>query len=140
MSDVQDLYQAIDDNAIERALKLLARDGGLADSTEETPPPVHWAIYRDNAAMVELLLDHGACIERKDQDRDATPLDYAIVYCRKDIIRRLICRGANVEGRMDLARRGASGAFEGFDELPSRDTYEDVVQIIDELATEGSTG
>ena len=135
MSDVQDLYQAIDDNAIERAQELLARDGGLADSTEETPPPIHWAIYRDNSAMVELLLDQGACIERKDQDRDATPLDYAIVYCRKDIIRRLICRGANVDGRLDLARRGASGASEDYDELPSRDAYEDVVQIIDKLVS-----
>lgn len=135
MSDVRDLYQAIDDNTIERARELLSLDDRLADSTEETPPPIHWAIYRDNSAMVELLLDYGASIERKDQDRDATPLDYAIVYCRKDIIRRLIRRGANIEGRLDLARQGASGAFEDYDELPSRDNYEDVVQIIGELVS-----
>ena len=133
MSDVRKLYEAIDDNAVDRAAALLSGDRGLANSTEETPPPIHWAIYKDNCAMVALLLDHGADIERKDQDRDATPLDYAIVYGRKDIVRLLVHRGADVEGRLDLARRGASGAFEAYADLPSRDVYQEMLEVLSEL-------
>ena len=79
MSRTDELFEAIDCNDIDLATELLREDSDLADSEIGTPPPIHWAIYRDNPQMVELLLDYGADIERRDTDRNATPLDYAIV-------------------------------------------------------------
>ena len=137
MSVTQELGRAIEANDGDKARHLLTTHAGLADSTEETPPPIHWAIYQDKREMVELLLDHGADLERRDQDRDATPLDYAIVYARKDIIRVLVARGANVEGRLKVATKGAAGGFEAYGELPSRAAYAEVVELLHELGVNG---
>lgn len=133
MPNVEELCQAIEANDINRAKELLAIQNDLADFVEGTPPPIHWAIYQDKRQMVELLLDHEADIERRDQDRDATPLDYAIVYGRKEIIPVLVSRGANLKGRLQLAFKGASGGFEEFSELPSRQEYEGIVGLLREL-------
>ena len=73
MATVDELGGAIDANNLDEVKELLAASSGLADSPEGTPPPLHWAIYRDRPEIVGLLLDHGADIERKDQDRGATP-------------------------------------------------------------------
>ena len=137
MPSSNELCQAIEANDINRAKELLAIQGDLADSLEGSPPPLHWAIYQDKSRMVELLLDHGVDIECRDPDRDATPLDYAIVYARKEIIPVLVSRGANLEGRLQLAVKGASGGFEEFSELPSRHEYEGIVELLSELVANG---
>ena len=137
MPTVEELCRAIEANDIEMAEKLLAAHGDLADSNEGTPPPIHWAIYQDRWNMVELLLDHGADIERRDRDRGATPLDYAIVYARPEIIKLLVSRGANLEGRLQLAVKGASGGFEAFGELPTREQYEGIVELLAGLGARG---
>ncbi len=67
MPNAEELCQAIEANDINRAKELLAIRSDFADSVEVTPPPIHWAIYQDKRQMVELLLDHGADIERRDQ-------------------------------------------------------------------------
>ena len=133
MPDTEDLCRAIEAGDIGRAKRLLTSRPGLVNSTEGTPPPIHWAIYQDRRNAVELLLDHGADMELRDRDRDATPLDYAIVYTRQEIIRALVSRGANLDGRMRLAVKGASGGFEAFGELPSRRQPEEVVELLREL-------
>lgn len=133
MSETEDLCSAIEAGDIGRARRLLTSRPGLVNSTEGTPPPLHWAIYQDRPRAVELLLDHGADLELRDRDRDATPLDYAIVYARTEIIRVLVSKGASLDGGMRLAVKGASGGFEAFDELPSRRRYEEVVGLLREL-------
>ena len=133
MPDTEELCSAIKAGDIGRARRLLTSRPGLVNSTEGTPPPLHWAIYHDRSKAVELLLDHGADLELRDRDRDATPLDYAIVYARTEIIRVLVSRGANLDGRMQLAVKGALGGFEEFGELPSRRRYEEVVGLLREL-------
>ena len=75
-------------------------------------------------------------MELRDQDRGATPLDYAIVYARQEIIRVLVAHGANLDGRMQLAVKGASGGFEEFGELPNRRQYEETVELLGELGAE----
>ena len=135
VSEIEDLYGAISDNDVERVDTLLASDKNLANSTDETPPPIHWAIYQDRLQIAEMLLDHGADLERRDQDRQATPLDYAIVYARKDIIPVLIARGANLSGKLELAEKGASGGFEEFGELPSRKAYGEIVALLRRLTS-----
>lgn len=135
MSHVQDLYAAIEAEDTIRIGNLLSRRPGIVNSLEETPPPIHWAIYMNKRSAVERLLEHGADKELKDQDRDATPLDYAVVYARKDIVRLLISHGANLEEGVRVASKGASGGFEEFDELPSRETYQEMVALLEELRT-----
>lgn len=130
MHSLQSLYRAIDDNQPELARDILDANKELADAPDETPPPIHWAIFRNRLQIVELLLDYGANIERKDQDRGATPLDYAIMYGRMDIVRMLIKRDADTDGRLELARRAAAGAFDEFPDLPSRKTYQEVAKIL----------
>lgn len=135
VSEIDELYGAISDNDVERVDMLLAGDKKLANSADETPPPIHWAIYQDRWQIAEMLLDHGADLERRDRDRDATPLDYAIVYARKDIIPLLIARGANLAGKLELAEKGASGGFEEFGELPSREAYGEIVALLRRLTS-----
>ena len=136
MSAVDELCRAIEANDARQARQLLAIQANLADSGDGTPPPIHWAIYCDKRQMVELLLDHGANIERRDQDRDATPLDYAIVYARTEIIPVLIARGASLEGKLQLALKGAAGGFEEFSELPSRHEYQQIAELLRELGAQ----
>ena len=135
MSRVQDLYQAIEAEDTTRIGKLVSDRPNIVNSTEETPPPIHWAIYLNKKNAVERLLVHGANTELKDQDRNATPLDYAVVYARKDIIRLLVSHGADLEEGVQVAAKGASGGFEEFDELPTRETYEEIAALLEELRT-----
>ena len=133
MSHIRDLYVAIETDDIAKIGELLLARPGLVNSVEETPPPIHWAIYLDKRDALEQLLEHGADTELRDQDRDATPLDYAIVYARKEVIRLLVSHGANLEGKARVAAKGASGGFEEFGELPDRGQYEEIVALLDEL-------
>ena len=65
-------------------------------------------------------------------DRDATPLDYAVVYARRELIPLLISRGADLDSAMGVARKGASGGFEEYAELPGREQYEAIVELLRE--------
>ena len=129
----EELYASIEADDADRIAQLLTRRPGLVNSVEETPPPIHWAIYRDKRRAVEALLDRGADLALQDQDRNATPLDYAVVYARRESIRMLIARGASLDSAMEVALKGASGGFEEFEELPSREQYEGIVGLLREL-------
>ena len=139
MGNTDDLYRAIeaDDGALIE--QLLTIRPGLVNVAEQTPPPIHWAIYRDKRAAVRALLDHGADLALRDHDRDATPLDYAVVYVRKELIPELVSRGASLDEGMRVALRGASGGFEEYPELPGRQQYEGVVELLRELGADKST-
>ncbi len=134
------LAAATEANDPQTAARLLEEDHALANCRDETPPPLHWAIYRDRPRIVELLLDYGADIESRDQDNDATPIRYAVVYGREEIIRLLMARGADwgmIEGKntsaLQEAMRGAAGGYEEFDDLPSREEYGKIVELLKEL-------
>ena len=135
MPDTEELYDAIEADDADRIVKLLTSRPGLVNSLEETPPPIHWAIYRDKRRAVAALLDRGADLGLRDQDRDATPLDYAVVYARRESIQMLIARRASLDSAMAVARKGAAGGFEEFGELPSRDQYKEIVGLLRELAS-----
>ena len=49
MPESEDLYRAIEADDADRIKQLLTIRPGLVNSAEEAPPPIHWAIYRDNA-------------------------------------------------------------------------------------------
>lgn len=133
MANSEELYDAIEADDAGTISQLLTRQPSLANSVDETPPPIHWAIYRDKPGAVEALLDGGADLALRDQDRDATPLDYAVVYARRESIRMLIAHGASLDSAMEVALKGASGGFEEFEELPGREQYEEIVGLLREL-------
>ena len=100
----------------------------LVNHPKWTPPPIHCAVLWNQPEIAELLLDNGADIEMRDPDRQTTPLRYAIMYGKPDLIVVLLSRGANtgpiVEDGMSalkLAQEAANGAYEAYDDLPSRD-------------------
>jgi ankyrin repeat protein len=83
VSTVEDLQIAIEAGDAASVKSLLVENPELANSREKTPPPLHFMVWCNLPKMVELLLDHGADIESRDQDNDTTPVRYAIVYGRK---------------------------------------------------------
>ena len=135
MANSEELYSAIEADDADTISQLLTRQPSLANSVDETPPPIHWAIYRDKPGAVEALLDGGADLALRDQDRDATPLDYAVVYARRESIQMLIAHGASLDSAMKVALKGASGGFEEFGELPGREQYEEIVGLLRELGS-----
>ena len=138
MPDSEDLYAAIEADDVDRIEQLLTMCPGLVNSAGEAPPPIHWAIYRNKRGAVEALLNHGADLTLQDRDRDATPLDYAVVYARRELIPLLISRGASLDCGMLVALKGASGGFEEYPELPDRQQYEGIVELLGEFALPGS--
>jgi ankyrin repeat protein len=96
------------------------------------PPPLHDCIYHDKPEMLEWLLDHGADIERREQDYGSTPLNCAVVMRHKRIIRTLVERGADATHAMDRAQRGLAGDFEDDPRL-DREGYREIVELLREL-------
>ena len=82
--------------------------------------------------MFEWLLDHGADIERREQDYGSTPLNCAVVMRHKRIIRTLVERGTDTTHAMDLAQRGLAGDFEHGPSL-DREGYREIVELLQEL-------
>ena len=95
------------------------------------PPPLHNCIYADKPEMLEWLLDHGADIERRDQDYGSPPLKCAVVMRHKRIIRTLVERGADATRAMVIAQRGLAGEFEDDPSL-DREGYREIVELLRE--------
>jgi hypothetical protein len=128
------IYDAIDANDFDLALRVIAADPAAIDSVDGIPPPLHDCIYHDKPEMLEWLLDHGADIERREQDYGSTPLTTAVVMRRKRLIPILVGRGARTAGALRRARNGLAGAYEnsGLD----RNGYQDVVELLQRLGVE----
>lgn len=130
------IYSAIDANDFELALRVITADPAALECVDAIPPPLHNCIYGDNPEMLEWLLDHGADIERREQDYGATPLTTAVVMRRKRIIPILVQRGAEAKHAMDSAQRGLAGAFEDDPSL-DREGYREIVELLRELGVAG---
>lgn len=135
--DHQAFSDAIESGDLPAVEALLQRCPELVNHAAWTPPPLHCAVLWNQPQIAECLLDHGADIEMRDPDRQTTPLRYAILYCKRELIPLLLSRGANtgpvVEGgtsALRLAKDAADGEYEEYDDLPTRDAYEEVVAIL----------
>lgn len=126
------IYDAIDANDFDLALRVITADPAAVESVDDIPPPLHDCIYQDKPEMLEWLLDHGADIERRDQDYGSTPLNCAVVMRHKRIIRTLVQRGADATHAMDRAQRGLAGNFE-HDPRLDREGYREIVELLREL-------
>ncbi len=125
------IYDAIDADDFDLAERIITANPEALESLDEIPPPIHSCIYNDKPQMIKWLLDHGADIERVNQDYGATPLRAAIVMRRNESIPILIKGGANTEGAMDVALMGLAGEFEVND--LDREGYQEIVELLREL-------
>ncbi|HVJ83542.1 MAG TPA: SUMF1/EgtB/PvdO family nonheme iron enzyme, partial [Planctomycetia bacterium] len=126
------IYDAIDADDFELALRLVAADPAAVDPVDFVPPPLQCCIYEDKPEWVEWLLDHGADIEHREQDYGSTPLVAAIVHRRPRIIRTLIERGADASRAVVAAQRGLAGDYED-DPTLDRESYREIVALLREL-------
>jgi hypothetical protein len=136
------IYDAIDANDFDLALRIVTADPLAVESPDDIPPPLEGCGDDDKPEWVEWLLDHGADIERRNQDYGSTPLICAVIRRQKRIIRTLVRRGADTTCAMDCAQRGLAGAYEGdtiYDhgkqaEVPlNREGYREIIELLREL-------
>ena len=109
-----------------------------------TPPPLHCTVLWNQPQMAEVLLDAGAELEMLDPDRQTTPLRYAVMYAKPEMIRLLVARGASCDPihdggstALELAREAANGAYAEFDDLPRPSEFAPIVQLLEELTSDG---
>jgi len=136
------IYDAIDANDFDLALRIVTADPLAVESPDGIPPPLEGCGDADKPEWVEWLLDHGADIERRNQDYGSTPLTCAIIRRQKRIIRTLVKRGADTSHAMHCAQRGLAGDFEDdtiYDpekqaEVPlDREGYREIIELLRQL-------
>lgn len=128
------IYDAIGANDFDLALRVITADPTAIESVDGIPPPLHDCIYHDRPEMLGWLLDHGANIERREQDYGSTPLTTAVVTRRKRMIPILVGHGANTEGALKRARNGLAGAYEGAG--LDREGYQEIVELLQTFGIE----
>ena len=136
-SDHTAFSDAIESGDVDAVESLIKRYPELVNHPEWTPPPLHCAVLWNQPKVAEVLLDNDADIESLDPDRQTTPLRYAIMYAKTDLIPLLLAHGANAgpivengTSALELAQNAAAGEFEKFDDLPSRNAYQTVVELL----------
>src|SRR6185436_13223086 len=103
------IYDAIRANDFEGALRIVTADPDAVECPEGIPPPLEHCGDEDKPEWTLWLLDHGADIERLNQDYGSTALRCAIIRRQKRAIRTLVKRGADATKAMKLAERGLAG-------------------------------
>jgi hypothetical protein len=126
------IYDAIRANDFDLALRIVTADPDEVECPEGIPPPLEYCGDEDKPEWVEWLLDHGADIERLNQDYGSTPLTCAVIRRQKSIIRTLVKRGADATDAMDCAQRGLAGDFEDDPRL-DREGYREILELLREL-------
>ena len=114
------------------ALRIVTADPDEVECSEGIPPPLEYCGDEDKPEWVEWLLDHGADIERLNQDYGSTALICAVIRRQKRIIRTLVKRGADATDAMDCAQRGLAGAYEDDPSL-DREGYREIIELLREL-------
>ena len=95
LSKDRQLYNAIQDNDIERAKYLLSYAAHIQATDIEKGTPLHWAVLNNHPEMVKFLLENGANIYADDSNK-GTPLHYAAMENRPAMVKCLIESGVNV--------------------------------------------
>ena len=85
-------------NDLQRATKLLLERGAEVDKeTEGDSLSATALMYADNAVVAKLLLDHGAQVDFQGSHGGYTPLTWASVHGRYEVVELLLERGAQVD-------------------------------------------
>ena len=86
--------------------RLLIRQGANVNAAEswDDQTPLHVAVAKDNAELVELLINNNADTEAKDK-HDNTPLRLAVMSCRRAIVELVLELGVvKYESAQELAK------------------------------------
>lgn len=132
-----DLPDAIERGDLDLVKRLLGAYPDQVQGSGWVPPPLHCCVLWNQVEVARLLLARGADIEQRDPDQNTTPLRYAVIFAKPEMLKFLIQQNA-CTGKIDpdgqtalqLARDAAEGAFEEFEDLPKREAYEPIIEIL----------
>jgi len=117
MDDLKSFFQAVCEGDAAAVEAHLIASPGLIRAKDDGATPLHQAAFNNQRAVVDLLLDHGADINAKDDRHQATPTGWANERGHVEMVRHLAARGA----RIDLPRAAAFGLLERVMELLDAD-------------------
>jgi len=105
------------DRPLEVCRALIKAGVGLHDTSDNVPQPLNLAVHHDNVALVDMLLDLGADVDRVCKMHKVTPLMHA---CRMGVrgeaaALRLIERGAKINARCEANAIALHYALSSFD-------------------------
>lgn len=78
------------------ALAMIAQGGDINQPSVDGTTALHWAVYRKDLAMVNILLEQGADPDMAN-DYGATPMTVASEHGEFDIMKALVDAGGNIE-------------------------------------------
>jgi ankyrin repeat protein len=89
---------------LEIAEFLLANGADVNLRGNDGNPPLRWAVERGHAEVVNLLLEHGADVDVREERYGRDLLHLAALNGHLDIVRALVPRGVELNGRDDTGR------------------------------------
>ena len=90
-----ELADLIQNGDRESALALVAAGGDVNAPQGDGTVPLHWAVYKNDLALVETLLSRGAD-PNVVNSYGSTPLSEAVNVANADLVERLLDAGADV--------------------------------------------
>ncbi len=94
----QQLLQLASEGETQAALALVGRSTDVNQSQSDGTTALHWAIYYNDADLVERLIDRGADVKARNT-YGATPLSQAAIIGNTAIIKALLDAGAEADER-----------------------------------------
>ena len=90
------IHIAIQKSNLEKCELLISRGADVNHADNNGTRPIHIAIEKGDLEKCELLISHGADINYEEKYDEYTPLALAVLYKKKELIKMLLSKGANI--------------------------------------------